>query len=329
MSLSDDGNRGYITDVTGGNIAILDTSEIQARKPNPQVREISRLTWDKASIPQNAIPFTKNGKPYVLEFDEYTAGTLMPGKSTDDVGAGRIIDISNEKKPRVVALLRLQINQPKEHAEARAAGDPGTGNPAQGYAAHYCNIPTRVDPKVVACSFIASGLRVFDISNITAPKEIAYFVAPPKPRNENGNTNSDFAMSQPAFVPEKREIWYTDGTTGFYVVQVDKQVWPAAASSGGGGACTAATRSRHVSLHHGRTTVIRVTLTKGRKRVRGKTIRVRGPGFSRRSKTNSKGQASFTVRAKKNGRATVSSPFCGGKLTVKASADAQGESRDR
>ena len=38
-----------------------------------------------------------------------------------------------------------------------------TGNQAQGYAAHYCNIPTRVNPKIVACSFIASGLRLFDI----------------------------------------------------------------------------------------------------------------------------------------------------------------------
>ncbi|MEA2422479.1 MAG: hypothetical protein QOF55_1578, partial [Thermoleophilaceae bacterium] len=78
MSLSDDGNRAYVADASGGDMAILDTSEIQARKPDPQVREISRLTWESASIPQNAIPFTRGGKPYILEFDEYTAGTLNP-----------------------------------------------------------------------------------------------------------------------------------------------------------------------------------------------------------------------------------------------------------
>ena len=66
MSLSEDGNRGYIAD-PGGNMLILDTSEIQARKPDPHTREISRLTWASASIPQNAIPFTVHGKPYVLE----------------------------------------------------------------------------------------------------------------------------------------------------------------------------------------------------------------------------------------------------------------------
>ncbi len=222
MSLSNDGNRAFIAD-PDGNMAILDTNEIQARKPDPQVREVSRLTWNSASIPQNAIPFTKGGRPYVLEFDEYTAGTTGGG-DPDAVGAARIIDISDESKPRVVSNLRLQVNQPADHAAA--ADDPGAQSPVQGYAAHYCNIPSRVDPKVVACSFIASGLRVFDISNLTAPKEIAYFVAPTVQRAENGFDGSNFAMSQPAFAPQRREVWYTDGTSGFYVVRVDKGVWP-------------------------------------------------------------------------------------------------------
>ncbi len=224
MSLSDDGNRAYIADPTGGDMLILDTSQIQARKPNPQAREISRLTWTSASIPQNAIPFTENGHPYVLEFDEYTAGTLSPSKSRDSVGAARIIDIANETKPHVVANLRLQVDQPADHHAA--GGDPGTFSPVQGYAAHYCNIPTRVDPKIVACSFIVSGLRVFDISQLTHPKEIGYFVAPTKPNTETGYTGSDYAMSQPAFDAARHDIWYSDGGTGFYVLHVADGVWP-------------------------------------------------------------------------------------------------------
>jgi hypothetical protein len=237
MTLSDDGNRAYIADPgtapngPRANLLILDTSEIQARKPSPHAREISRLTWDSASIPQNAIPFTENGRPYVLEFDEYNKGTLHPGGNPDIVGAARIIDISDEKHPFVVSNLRLQIDQPAEHHAATQAGDPGTGNAAQGYAAHYCNLPTEVNPKIVACSFIASGLRLFDISNIAHPKEIGYFVAPPQPRSENGYMASDFAMSKPAFAPERREVWFTDGTSGFYVLRVDKSVWPQGAGA--------------------------------------------------------------------------------------------------
>jgi hypothetical protein len=229
MTLSDDGNRAYIADPTAGQMMILDTSEIQARKPNPQAHEISRLTWRAASIPQNAIPIRIHGKPYVLEFDEYTQGTTSNGDK-NEVGAGRIIDISNERHPFVVSDLRLQVNQPADHAAA--SGDPGANSPVQGYAAHYCNVPTEVDPKVVACSFIASGLRVFDISDVKHPKEIAYYVAPTRDQPENGYAASDFAMAKPAFAPSRREIWYSDGPTGFYDVRVSKDVWPTAGSAG-------------------------------------------------------------------------------------------------
>ena len=225
MTLSDDGNRAYAAAPTDGELLVLDTSEIQARKPDPQVREISRLTWNRASIPQNAISFTSGGHPYLLEFDEYTAGTLGGGNA-NDVGAARIIDMADETQPKVVANLRLAVNQPQAHADA--AGDPGTLSPAQGYAAHYCNIPTQVDPTIVACSFIASGLRVFDISTITQPKEIGYYVHPSTPAVENGLDGSNYAMSQPAFVPARDEVWYTDGGTGFNVLRLDKGLWPAA-----------------------------------------------------------------------------------------------------
>jgi|tagenome__1003787_1003787.scaffolds.fasta_scaffold20985121_2 hypothetical protein len=223
MSLSDDGDRAYIADPTGRNMLILDTSQVQARKPSPQTREISRLTWDKASIPQNAIPFTSHGHPYVLEFDEYDASTLGSG-SPDDVGAGRIIDIADEQAPKIVSYLRLQVDQPADHAAAK--GDPGGGGSPQGYAAHYCNIPTREDPKLVACSFIASGLRLFDISDVAAPREVGYFVAPTQARTENQGQASDFAMSMPAFATDRREIWFTDGTSGFYALRVNQDVWP-------------------------------------------------------------------------------------------------------
>ncbi len=235
MTLSDDGTRAYLADATGGQLAIVDTSEVQARKPDPQVREISRLTWKAASIPQNAIRFTHGKHPYLLEFDEYTDGTTG-GDGADDVGAGRIIDIADETQPKVIANLRLQVNQPADHAAAK--GDPGMRNPVQGYAAHYCNIPTQVDPTIVACSFITSGLRVFDISRLTQPKEIGYYVHPITPTTENGYDGSNYAMSQPAFVPERHEIWYTDGATGFNVLRLRSALWPAAPTTTRGRTCT-------------------------------------------------------------------------------------------
>ena len=223
LTLSDNGDRAYVADPIDGELLILDTSQIQARRPHPQAREISRLTWKTATIPQNAIPMTIKGRRYLLEFDEYAFrfNSLAP---PDTVGAARIIDITNEQHPRVVSNLRLQVDQPAAHHAADH--DPGAIDPAQGYAAHYCNIPREVDPEIAACSFITSGLRVFDIRNPLHPREIGYFVAPPTPRDVNLFDGSNFAMSKPAFDDARREIWYTDGASGFYVLRLAKSLWP-------------------------------------------------------------------------------------------------------
>jgi len=241
LTLSDDGNRAYIADAVGGTLTILDTSQIQAHKPNPQAFEISRLSWSNVTIPQNAMPMTIHGHHYLLEFDEYAfrfSGSAPP----DTVGAGRIIDLQDERHPRVVSNLRLQVDQPAEHHAA--SGDPGTIDPAQGYAAHYCGIPREVDPEIAACSFISSGLRLFDIRNPLHPKEIGYFISPPKQSFENGGDKSNFAMSKPTFAPERREIWYSDGTSGFYVLRVPARLWPHPAAVPGQ-SCLAASGRLH------------------------------------------------------------------------------------
>jgi hypothetical protein len=75
-----------------------------------------------------------------------------------------------------------------------------------------------------------------------------------------------------------------------------------------------------VSVHRGVSTVVRVTVKSQGKRVRGRTVHLRGPGFDRVRKTDSKGQASFTVRPKKNGQAAVSTQFCGDDLTISVRA---------
>ncbi len=218
LSVSDDGNRLYIAaGRSDAGLIILDVSEIQARKQNPQVYEVGRASWETMSIPQNAIPVTIDGHPYVVEIDEYGQGSK--------VGAARIIDIGDETRPVVISDMRLEVHQPENFAEI--ANDHGASNPAGGYAGHYCNVPSRVDPGIFACSMILSGLRIFDIRDPHNPKEIAYFNAP---INERVVTvpapGSNWAMSSPSFVPERGEIWYSDGYSGFYVVRVTNGVWP-------------------------------------------------------------------------------------------------------
>ncbi len=215
VSVSNDGNRLYIAEsafqeseenFTG--LTILDVSEIQKRVVNPTVKLVSRLTWPQLSTPQNATPFTVDGHKYLLETDEFGSGAR--------IGAARIIDIQNEKDPFVVSNMRLAVNKGDQTA------DPGDDQPFQGYQGHYCSLPSRVDPQIVACSFIMSGLRVFDIRNPEKPVEIAYYNKPLLP----GTTSylptkaGAFAMSAPAYDQATGDIWYTDGNSGFYVVRL-------------------------------------------------------------------------------------------------------------
>jgi hypothetical protein len=228
LSISSDGRRAYIASTAFG-LVILDVSDTQARKPNPQPSEVSRLTWSNMTIPQNALPVRIKGKPYLVEVDEYSTGENGQVASHGDrVGAARIIDISDERKPFVVSNIRLQVHQ--EANRAAIADDYGAPSPVQGYAAHYCGVPQRVNPGIVACSMILSGLRVFDIRDPKNPREIAYHVAPPSSVSDTGgpfiDERANWAMSQPAFAPRRGEIWYSDGTSGFYVLKVDEDVWP-------------------------------------------------------------------------------------------------------
>ncbi len=214
VSISVDGKRLYIAEAAYNDdndfsgLTILDVSEIQKRVPNPSVDIVSRLSWPQISTPQNATPFTRDGHEYVLETDEFGSGK--------NIGAARIINIDDEKKPYVVSNIRLAVNKGGQ------TEDPGDDQPFQGYQAHYCSLPSRVDPYIVACSFILSGLRVFDIRDVAHPREIAYFNKPLLPGEHPyySSKAGSFAMSAPAYDEETGDIWYTDGNSGFYAVRL-------------------------------------------------------------------------------------------------------------
>jgi hypothetical protein len=207
MSVSDDGNRLYLAiglnsdgSTVANGLTIVDSSRVQSRAPAAQVTDIGTVTWPDGGAAQHTIPVTIAGRPYVIFVDEGEFAGWPPG-------AARIIDISDETKPVVVAKLKLEVHMPD-------SGVPNT--PASANNAHYCNVPRRDEPGIVACSYTTSGLRVFDIRDPYRPKEIAY-INPPGAGN---------ASARPAFVPERGEIWFTVQSSGFYVARVTHGAWP-------------------------------------------------------------------------------------------------------
>jgi hypothetical protein len=235
MRVSDDGNTLYVADIGNDNqslpggsagLTILDVSQVNHRVANPKVTTISHLTWPTVSIPQVPIPMTVHGHKYLFEVDEYTAHTVgsqaVQYDPNDPVGAARIIDIDNPKKPYVVSNLRLAVNQPANRAGSQK-NDPGANFAAQGYAGHYCSLPRDVDPEIVACSFILSGERIFDIRNPRHPREIAYFN---RPRSSSAEPAGAYAMSQAAWDLKRHAVWYSDGNTGLWIFKITNGMWP-------------------------------------------------------------------------------------------------------
>jgi hypothetical protein len=235
LRLSDDGKTMYAAHVgtisggglTGAGMRILDVSDIQERKPNPEIKVLSDLRWQNASIPQVAEPFTRGGHEYVLEVDEFVDLFTTRGLSDlkhSPVGAARIINVDDPLHPRVVSNIRLAVHQPDAHS-GKQMQDPGGWFPAQGYAAHYCSMPKRDNPKIAACSMILSGLRVFDISDVRHPREVAYFNKPVvRSKKLTVFGTGAYAMSQPAWDIKRNSIWYTDTNSGFYVVKLTNGV---------------------------------------------------------------------------------------------------------
>jgi hypothetical protein len=223
LNLSADGRTLYQTEPIHGNLAILDVSQIQARKPNPVARVISRSTWGTVAIPQNSIPVTIRRHRYLIEFDEF-AFRFNPATVDDRVGGARILDIAHPAHPRIVSDLRLRVNMRPEHE--KYSGDPfPLGGKANGYSAHYCGVPTRANPRIVACSFTNSGLRIFDIRDPRHPREVGYFVSPPS-RGAGPGQSGDMAFSQPSFDVARHDVWYSDATSGFYVLHLRGAAWP-------------------------------------------------------------------------------------------------------
>lgn len=223
LSLSADGKTLYAAQIgDDAGLLILDVSEVQARKPAPTVKVISHLTWPTVAVPQTTIPIFVHGHPYLVEVDEFTKG--VSGDPKASVGAARIIDIADVKHPFVASDLRLQVNQPSARQSGSQKNDPNAQVGFSGYAAHYCGVPRTEDPMLVACSFIASGLRVFNIEDPTNPREVAYFN---RPQDKPSSTSGAGAMSQPAFDIGRHQIWYADGNFGLFGVQITNDAWPA------------------------------------------------------------------------------------------------------
>ena len=101
-------------------------------------------------------------------------------------GYPQIIDVADETHPKIVSKIRMQVADPANCAALLAETPPdvpgtapGTNLPAisgtTNYSVEACVADNPDDTKMLACGAQNAGLRVFDVSDPTHPKEIAYW----------------------------------------------------------------------------------------------------------------------------------------------------------
>jgi hypothetical protein len=196
LSISDDGNRAYV--VSSGlatdaeladpnsaqrnGFAILDTSEVQARKPGAVIKAISSVTFKDGSVAQHTLPVTVGGKKYLVMVDEGGSASYSAAQTQKacDVKLAlfpmaRIYDITDESHPKLASKLMLETHDPANCSQVLPdiAGLQGFS-----YGSHYCSVDNRNNATALACGYFNSGVRVFDIRHPEQPKELAYFNPP-------------------------------------------------------------------------------------------------------------------------------------------------------
>jgi hypothetical protein len=178
------GNTG--SSIGPDGLVIEDVSDYQFRRPNPQIKNISKLFWTDQGQVEDMYPYFAQGRHYLVSSDESggaggvggLAGACARGAAA--FGYPNIIDITDENNPRIVQKLRLQVSDPVNcHLMLNDPPDVGAGAPE--YSQERCVSDRHDDPRMLACTFHNAGLRVFDIRDLRHPREIAYY-KPPAPR---------------------------------------------------------------------------------------------------------------------------------------------------
>lgn len=185
VGVSPDGNRLYLSNNFGG-LTVLDTSAVQRRDPNPQVPQLAVMSWTDGWATQHSIPVTYDGHPYLFTVNEGGSGGV------------KLIDVADDAHPRIVHSIKLEINLP-ENIDSQIGS--GMGGSAFAYESHYCSADRPVNPTALACGWVSSGIRVFDVTDPFDVREIAYYNPPAMTDRNLERTNSPHALASVLGVP--------------------------------------------------------------------------------------------------------------------------------
>jgi len=202
-----DGNRLYL-DYGGAGMYILDISDI--RKPTP-IGHLDFTPPFDGGIPVHSILPIKS-RNLVWVNSEAIAEDCREG-----LGQASLVDISNEKQPRLLSIMPIPVPPPgAPYADFCAKGarfGPHNIN-------HLQHLPdVEKQGALMYLTYFNAGLRVFDISNARLPKEVGYFI-PPDPVKRYGPVPDKLVeQTEDVLVDRRGYVYITNKNQGMWILR--------------------------------------------------------------------------------------------------------------
>ncbi|HYA27904.1 MAG TPA: hypothetical protein VEI95_03745 [Acidobacteriota bacterium] len=207
-----EGSRAYLSYGDGGGI-ILDVSDIS------QPKMISQIAFRGITATQGIHTFL----PLLRRKIALINDEAIRENGDENLNLAGIVDISDEKRPRLISMLPLPEPAPESELKNfyEKAGRFGPHN--HHHPNHQACLEDRDD--IAYLTYFNAGLRIYDLRDPRQPKEIAYFV-PADPLVRIGTKPSRLvAQSEDVIVDRRGYIYLSDKNHGVHVLRL-QPIWP-------------------------------------------------------------------------------------------------------
>jgi len=204
-----EGERAYLPYGAAGMV-ILDISDMAVP------RLVGRLDFGAAFGSwlgcHTVIPFPKR-KIAVVNNEAIGEG----GSASEPLNYAVIVDIADETKPRVISW--LPVPAPPPGAPYRNFGEKGGrfGPHNQHHPQGHPDLEARDDR--IYLTYFNAGLRVYDIADPYAPREIGYFVPPDPPERLGLLPKKLVCQTEDVLVDRRGYIYITDKNWGVHILE--------------------------------------------------------------------------------------------------------------
>ena len=205
-------NRAYLSYGDGGGI-IVDISDLA----HPKM--ISQLAFRGITATQGIHTFLPLPRRKIALIND----EAIRENGDEDLNLAGIVDISDEKQPRLISLFPLPAPPPESGLKNFYEKGGRFGPHNHHHPNHQACLEDRDD--IAYLTYFNAGLRVYDIRDARTPKEIGYFI-PPDPKIRIGTKPSRLvAQTEDVLVDRRGCIYISDKNLGIYILRL-RTIWP-------------------------------------------------------------------------------------------------------